>query len=156
MKRIKHILFVGVGVVMISLLTGCGEKQEMTAQEFKNRMEEKGYTVEEIDRSTTDYIYLEVAYTATNEDNFCQVQFYEMTDIEHALYFFSNNKEIWQELEDSSKEAAASGYANYDRYVVTTTNNYYVLSRVGKSVLYINSGRSCEDELSDVVSSLGY
>ena len=98
----KNKSYVVIGIIMSLLLTGCGEKKEITGQTFKTKMEDKGYQVTNIVDNITNYTYLETAYKATEKDTFCEMNFYQTTDTEHAIYLYDNTKKALEELQDTT------------------------------------------------------
>lgn len=151
----KQICFLGIGISFIFLLTGCGEKKELTPEKFKQKISSKNYIVEDI-TNEQNYSYLEKAYSAENQTTSCKIQYYKMKDLDHSLYFFDNNKKILEEEEDDSKKITSKKFANYAKYEMKTSDRYRYIFRVGKTVIYSNNGIDCEKEIKTVVKSLGY
>lgn len=152
----KNKSYVVIGIIMSLLLTGCGEKKEITGQTFKTKMEDKGYQVTNIVDNITNYTYLETAYKATEKDTFCEMNFYQTTDTEHAIYLYDNTKKALEELQDTTKKKTSNNFANYNRYLVTTGTNFYAISRINNTVVIIDSSKSCEKTLKQALKTLGY
>ncbi len=152
MKRLRKIFTV---LFVMFLLTGCGDKKALTADRFKEKLEAKGYTVEDITNGTS-YDYLSKAYSALNKKSFCKIQFYEMTDLDHSIYFFDNNKKIMEEEEDETKKVSSSHFANYAKFEIKTSDRYRYMFRIGKTIVYANNELECEKEIKGAVKKIGY
>lgn len=88
------VVFVGGIVLLFSSVNK--EKDSMTASEFKNLMQEKGFVVSDATSQFSKYDYVEQVYVAAPSDYSYKIEFYELSDVEYATSFYNNNKSIFE------------------------------------------------------------
>ena len=150
MKKIVLLL-----VISLFLITGCGSKTAITAEDFKETLEQdyEIYNLLENDQ----YEYLEGNYTIYfGEELLSRLDFYQLSDLEHAVYFYQENqKTVSDNQSDSVSEKEQSG-DNYKKYTLETADTYYIVEYVDKTALYAEVDLEYKDELNNVLDELGY
>ena len=66
-------------------------EQQITADEFKSSLEDKGYVVMDSTSQMEQYENIKQVYIATDKDYSYRIEFYELTDNEYATSFYNNN-----------------------------------------------------------------
>ena len=139
---------------VIVLSTGCTKKTELSAEKFRNKMEEDGYIVQEVTSQFSQYSYINKVYIAQNKDKTYQIEFYAMSSESNAKSFYENNKAIFEKVSISSHTMVDLG--NYSKYSQTGEGKYSVISRVGKTAIYVNADVAHKDEIKAVLKKLDY
>ena len=157
MKKIKRILIVLTIMLSVVALTGCSKKTAITASEFNTIMGEKGYKISDITNSLSNVKVLNKAYLATDSDYRYQVEFYELKSEEDAKTMFDKNKKNTEALKGNvSTKQLSVNTNNYDKYTVVTNGRYYVVIRVGNTMVYANNDATYEKEVKSIIDLLGY
>lgn len=141
-------------VFVIILSTGCTKKVELSAEEFKSRMEKDGYTVQEATSQFSQYDYIKKVYIAQNKDKTYQIEFYAMSNEESAESFYAHNKSVFENVSSASRTTVNLG--NYSKYSQTGGGMYSVISRIGKTAIYVNANKDYKDEIKSVLDKLDY
>ena len=154
MKKFKRVFGFFMVVFILMLSTGCKNKKEMFIEDFKKKMESNGYYVQEVTNQFSNYNYINKVYIAQSKDKTFQIEFYSMNNDESAISFYEHNKSILESNVTSSKTSV--NVANYMKFSQTSNGKYSVVSRIGKSVLYVNANDKYKTEIKKVLNELGY
>lgn len=152
MKRLKGILSI-ILLTSILLVTGCSNKKSISADEFKQKLEEKQYTI--IDR-TDNFNDGTKVYSATNPNNSHQIVFYEFSNNDTAINFYDQNKSSFEESKGSGYNDSSISLANYSKYTLETSNEYKVISRIDNTLIIFNVNKSEKAAVKKVIEELGY
>ncbi len=132
------------------------DKIAISAYDFQNNMESKGYIINDASEQFEDYNNIKQVYLAIKEDYSYQIEFYEFSDAENAQDFFEYNKSIFESSKGSSSAEKSTALKNYSKYTLSTSGEYKVLSRIDNTVVYINVDAEYKNEINDVLKELGY
>lgn len=159
-KKLLIVLFCFIVVCSICLLTGCStKKNSISSEEFKSKMEEKGYTLIEATDQFPTAEYLKKVYLACDVENQSinyQIEFYEFSDDDNAVKFFNQNKAIFEESKSSSSIETSTSIGNNAKYTLTANSKYKVLSRINNTVIFVDVDSKYKDTVNDVLKELGY
>ena len=143
-----------IGGILFSTLTK--EKDSITVSEFYNRMQEKGYIVQDAKSQFADYDYVKQVYIALNNDNTYQVEFYDLEDASYAVSFYKNNKAIFENSKgNSSAENNVEG-KNHAKYTLSSNGQYMVVSRIDNTVIFVKVEDAYRDMVKSILNELGY
>ena len=148
-----------LGILCLMLLvftTACGKKTAITSSDFKEKMESKGYTVEDATSQFSDYDYVKQVYIALNSDSEYQIEFYELSDNDNASSFFNNNRSTFEQSKSSSSSETSSSVGNTSKYTLTTNDKFKLLSRIDNTVIYLDVSEEYKSEVKDIIKELGY
>ena len=154
MKK-KHIIMSIICLVAVLFLVGCFTKQSITVDEFKSNMEGNGLTLNNIKEEYGVYEEVVDANTAILDDKY-QVEFYTFTDEVSSQGFYETRINEFVPIESTYKEKYNETGSNYNIYSLTTEDVYVYISRVDKTLLYINVNKEYKDEIKDLIEKLGY
>lgn len=154
MKKIKKLLFVLVCFISCFLLTGCGNKDKITIDDFKSVMESKGYVVEDITSSMSEYGYITKTLVAKLDTH--KIEFYVLKDVDSAVTFFNTNKTSFENSKSATATELLSESNNYSKYSLSTNNKYKVVSRIDDTVIFLNVDDTYKNEVIDILDTLGY
>jgi len=153
MKKIKVLMFLITSLVVLTFLTGCTNKTPITGDEFKVSMEENGYTIYETDDFSNIDSILGV-YIAKKNDS--QIEFYQMDSVDYAKDFYENNEGILETMTGSASFNSKINMANYSKCTFLYDDEYYIVSRIEDSVIYVSGTSDDKDEINKILEDLGY
>lgn len=146
MKKVLIILF---GVL---LLTGCGQtKTSLADGEFSSLMSESGYTVYD---DKENFSFAEHAYVVLEKD--LKVVFVEgkrKADIEGIFIDQCNN--VYQKVLEDYDDFKSSG-SNWSTLKIKDSQNYYYVSLVDNTYLYIEGSIEKERKINKIIDLLNY
>lgn len=156
MKKMRKVIVGVLLIIMMVVLVGCGERKARTAENFKTNMVNHGYTVQDETYLFSYAGYVEKAYIAKDSSLKYQIEFYELSDIESAKYFYNYNKEIFETSKTSASMYKSVNVANYEKYTLQTDGKYKVISRIDNTVIYLDVDSQYKNAVDDVLEGLGY
>ena len=155
MKKIfKHLTVFSVLFVMLFIITGCSKKA-ITAEQFKEKMENKGYKIYDVTSQYESQISIKKGYVAS-KDNKYQIEFYELNNKSAATYMYKNNKEIFEDNKGSDSIVTDVNLPSYSKYNSTTNGKYRVLCQVKNTFLYVEVSKKYKEDVKDIEDYLGY
>ncbi len=163
--KIKSLSFVLVLVLCVSVLAGCGEKTAVTTIDFESKLTEKGYNVNVAAPSNTPCI------TSVARKNNYDILFYEFVAdssdtseavsdntvaVEYAQKFFDSIKNEFDNRENSKFMSVKMTMTNSAYYFFSASEKFYIISRVGNTVMVAVVPEEHTDEVKAVFEELGY
>ena len=142
-----------IGVVFINLNK---EKISITASDFKNSMEQKGYAITDANSQFSQYDYVKQVYIASSNDYSFQIEFYELSDENYAMNFYNNNKSKFETSKGNASAETSASLKNYSKYTLSSNGKYMVVSRIDNTVIYVNVNDNYKDTVKDILKELGY
>lgn len=150
MKKIIFILF-----TMLIMLTSCKiNKEPVTAENFKAKMEENGYTVENITSQYPQDTKLKAVLIA--KKNNYQIEFYETSDVDYSVIGFNLNKEKFQKSKGNGTIETSKSIGNSSKYTLKANSKFKVVSRIKNTLIYLDVPASDEDEVKKILKELNY
>ena len=67
-----------------------------------------------------------------------QIEFYDLSNVDYASSFSSNNKSIFEESKSSSAVETSVSRSNDSKYTLVTNCKYKLVSRIKNTVIYVN------------------
>lgn len=148
-KRIS-VLFV-CAISLTILLCSCGKnKTVMSADDFAKTLEGEGYTLLEA-TNQFDEGALKVCWLAMKDD--VQIEFYVCNSEADAKAAYEDNKESAKGSSGSHKEVSLK---NYSEYSSTYDGNYYVISRIDDTFIYVEVPEENKKEVNRILDKIGY
>lgn len=148
-------LIIGITIFkMVSSITQ--DKESITASEFYDKMEDKGYYLQDATNQFSAYDYIKQVYLALESDNKYQIEFYEFSDESYAMSFYENNKSIFESSKANSASNTNVNLKNSSKYTLSSNGSYKSLSRIDNTLIYIDIDSEYEDEVKDILKDLGY
>lgn len=154
MKNFKRVLALLVVLFLTITLTGCGKKA-ITAAEFKSKMEEKGYTVTDFTTTMASSTGAKEALIANNTNTSIIIEFLTFDDesvVKDSVEELYNNAKD----KDGAKSTTEINMGNYNKRTVKIGDDYYVIERVEKTLLYVVATKDTAKEADQIVEDLGY
>lgn len=159
MKKIKLLLIPIICLISLLSFTGCGKnKTAISAKDFTEKLEDKGYIIQE---STTQYSAnneIKESYIALSEDYDYQIEFIILESESDASNMYSHNKRKFEKEKENSNAKAHSevNLANYSKYTLIVNGEYKVLSRIENTLIYIDADSEYKDEIDEVLEDIKY
>lgn len=156
MRKVKCFMMGVLCFVVLFTLTGCGNKTSITSDDFKNKMESNGYTVQDATNQMASYDYIKKVYIAISNDSTYQIEFYELSDSDYATSFFNNNKSIFEDSKSSVSTETSVNLGNHNKYSLTANDKFKVVSRIDNTVVYLDVDENYKSSVKDILDDLGY
>ena len=153
MKK-KGILFGALCLVMLFLVTGCGNKKAITTSDFKSKAEKAGYQTADVYNQYKEFGYVKEATVATKDGY--QVEFYVLDNKSNAAGMFNTNKTTFENTKSGSATESSVELGNYSTYSLTSSDSYMYLSRVDNTLIYVKVPESAKDNVKSLIKELGY
>ncbi|OHW61654.1 hypothetical protein EUAN_19740 [Andreesenia angusta] len=153
MKK-KLIMLLSVFAIMMFALAGCGEKTALTSDQFKSKMEEKGYEVQDATSQFEGSEGVKKVYIALKDSY--QIEFYEMETIEQAAQAYNGNKANFEAQKGSSATETDVSGKNSAKYTLNSDGRYRAISTIENTFVYLDVESGVKDEVNGVLDELGY
>lgn len=132
------------------------EKISITASDFKNSMEQKGYIITDANSQFSQYDYVKQVYVASSADYSFQIEFYELSDENYAIDFYNNNTSRFERYTGNASSKTSVSWKNYSKYTLSSNGKYMVVSRINNTAIYIDVDDKYKDTVKDILNELGY
>jgi uncharacterized RDD family membrane protein YckC len=163
-KKPRVIIRLAVALAIIILLVllvhaqiGLGSRTPLCAEEFSSRMEEAGYTVEDITYRFTENHHETIEVVLTAESEFFNMEFAVFSTEASARQMFAANE---SHLEAASRGMMTSSnwvsISNFSRLAKTFDGRYIVLSRIENTMVIANTSSRNRGAMDDLLRTLGY
>jgi hypothetical protein len=149
----KKILLLLMGVMLLLLTTSCGNKKAVSAEEFKNKMTQKGYKISDISAQYAGK-GAKAVLLAIKDDY--QIEFFVTDSNDYAVGSYNLNKEKIEKTKGNNMVETQKNMGNVSKYTLKSNSTYKVVSRVGETFIYINAPGAKADEINEVLKELGY
>lgn len=156
MKRVKTLIISVLCVSLVLLLTGCGTKEPITADDFKTKMEDKGYVVIDPMHITEYTPEIERVYTAQNKNNSYEIIYYQIDSDDNAKKIYNGIKNDYEKLKTGAVLETNVDLKNNNKYTLQNDGQYKVVSRIDNTIIYLDVADSHKNEVKDILKYLGY
>lgn len=154
MKRGK--IFLGVVLCfMVLLLTGCGNKKAITADDFSTIAEKYDCTIIDVMNQYSSYGVVDNALVARNSDGW-QVEFYVLDSENSAASMFNTNQTTFENSKSGTTTESSSNMGNYSTYTLNSGGTYMHLCRVDNTLLFVKVDDTYKDTVEKLIKELGY
>lgn len=153
--NLKKLIMATSCLVLLFIITGCGNKTAITTTDFKSKMSNKGYANTDVISQYTDYVYIKEATVAQSTEGW-QIEFYVLNDETNAQGMFNENKITFEGLKGNSSTESSTSLGNYSSYSLTSGGYYMHLCRVDNTLLFVKVPDTFKDTLKDLIKDLGY
>lgn len=156
MKKLKNLFILIISIFSIISITGCQNKNAITTDTFKTKIEDLGYVLQDVKSQFSEYDYIKEAYIAADSNYNYQIEFYILEDEENAKNFYENNKTIFENSKTRNSAYTSVDVKNYAKYTLATNNEYKVVSRIDNTVIFTDSDSKYKDDINKILKKLGY
>ncbi len=156
MKKIRGVLIISL-FMSIFLLTGCFNKKPISADQFKNTMEKKGFVISDATNQFSTYSFVKKVYVASEKEYKYQIEFFEFASDTNAQASYDSNKTNFESFKGSvSKENIKIEGKDYSKYQNISNGKYMLTIRAKNIVLFVNASDKYSNEIKSVIKNLGY
>lgn len=132
-------------------------KKAITTEEFKIKMEARGYDVQDKSSLFSQYNYVKEVYFAISNENEYQIQFYQFSDKNHAKNFFNKNESIFRHYKSFNYNLESIvNFSNYTVYALNSNGLYRLVSRIDNTAIYLVVDSKYSAEANQALYELGY
>lgn len=139
-------------LLMAVSLCGCG-KTAISCDAFRTNMKSLGYSVIEVSDTLDKELFRDGA-VGSAEDEDPLVHFYELSDDDLARSFFASVKDdyVSEAGPGSTTSVSSSSYEYYSH----KTGEFFLIARVGNTVMFGGSSLEKADALKEIFDTMGY
>ena len=116
-------------------------------------MEKAGYAIidasEQLDRDVAESV------TVARKDGY-QIEFFLLTSEENAVTSFESNVSRLEKKQGGSKVTTSTSASNHNTYTLSVNDRFYKVSRIGRTMIYLNVPQEQKAAVSDILESMGY
>ena len=152
----KRILVVCSIVMLLFVLTGCGDKTAISADTFRSKMEAHDFYVSDASLQFSVYDFVENVTVAGDPSGNYQLEFYTFTTDGDAIESFQTNKSDFEQKKGSTSTEKSKNGKNFESYSLTSNGRCMYVSRVDNTMLYLDIPDSYKKEVKKIVKELGY
>lgn len=117
-------------------------------------MTHAGYQIvdatEQFDKDLVDSVSLAV------KDDKYQIEFFDFKSENDAIYSYNLNEKKFEDRKEAVSSYSSVKMGNHASYKLTTGGQYLVVSRIGDTLIYIDTTTDYKDEINDILKELGY
>ena len=150
----KKFILIIISVLCIFCLTGCGKKK-VSVEEFLSVTGKYGYIPSDV-TSEAQKSNPKIVQSISLNNNTIEIEFHVLEDMNSALNKYTI---IQRNVESYRMEGylfSTDATTNYESYALNTKDNYYYVSRVDETLLYIKGDYKDKDEIVNFVEEIGY
>ena len=157
MKSKKRI-FLGIVLSFIVLftLTGCFKKTPITAEEFISKAEAYGLKAED---KTEQYAAEEkriVKYVMASNEKGWNVEFFELATVDDCRSLYDSGQQEMEEAKAAVSSSSTVNGSNNQKYSQTSNGYFYVISRIDKTLVYIETKAANKDDVKAFLKTINY
>ncbi len=155
MNKYKKLISV-ILLILIALTFGaCGqERVPQSVEGFQSLMTEAGYELYDATLTTDTGSKANSVLLALDENY--TIEYYNFIDDATAEYSFNSNKEIFENENTTKVMVKELSFNDYDYYSYSSTDNFYMVSRINNTMLYCVADKEYREDIVEVAEMLGY
>jgi len=149
---------IGVIVMVILISSIAKPKESISAEEFKNFMEEKDYVVSDATEQFANYDFVKKVYIAQDLDDDYQIEFYELEDESDAEDFYVTNSTNFDKYKENANVKVSSNVSgpNYHIYKLGTADSYKSVIIIDETGVFVDIDDDDAEEVKEVLKELKY
>lgn len=156
MKRDGKKIAAGFVIMLMTvILIGCSKAEPVTAEEFAEVMENRGFTVSDCTEQFEDENFIKKVLVAVSPTGDYQVKFLTLEGEEAAKDIYEETCEIlstgWEQT--SIHESSGSQKQNYE---IIGTDGFGCMTRIGATCFYAVVDEDFKKQVEEIKNELGY
>ncbi len=153
----KIILGVILCLTVLLTMTGCFNKKEVTAEEFSDKASEYGLKVEDQSEDYKEDDEQRITKAVMGySDNDWQVEYYELASEDYSRQLYNLARTDIEEARSSGSSNTTINIGNHQKYSQTGDGKYFVVSRIGKTVVYVETSDSNKKDVNAFLKTIKY
>lgn len=153
--RIKKYFISILAITLLFTLTGCFSKEKINSKKFIDISKKEKLTIYEVTTQFKSYDNVKKVYAASNLRGW-GITFFEFKNSDSAENIFNKKVEEFKKNKSKNDEDDKSGIRNYSIYELTTSNNYYYISRVDNTLLIVDADSTHKKEINSFIEKIKY
>ena len=156
MIKKQKLLILFLSFLLIICLVGCSTKRTaLTNDEFKIRAVDYGYTVVD---NTNNYSNSSAEIIGTSQLllNDIEIQFYELSNDDVAKNMFNISRTSFEASKEATNSEYSASVGNYQEYQVTTESRFMRVTRIGNTIMRVNTKVTNEELTIEVFEKMNY
>ena len=154
--KTKSLLAILIGVLLIVALTGCFSKQALTSDEFSSKMQGLGFSIVDASAQYSQFDHINKVLLAVDPTTSFQIEFYDINSDSNALGVYNTNFSTMENSRGSSSSYSTVSMGNYNRATQESNGEYWVLSRVSSTFVYVHSDVANKASINSALDTIGY
>jgi len=154
--KIKRLLLSFICLISLFIVTGCGTKTAISAEDFKVAMDVKDFRLIDVTDQLGDTGIVKQCYVAMSPDSTYQIEFYEFNDSKGGSDFYAEKLSNFETNKESNQSIKTVKIFNQSKTTVTGSNEYKVVSCIGNTAIYVDADIKYKDEIATIIDELGY
>ena len=118
-------------------------------------MTEKKFVIKDSKSQYLSHNEIIRSYVAAPSDLSYQIEFLELDSDSSAKNMFASNQRIFQDTSSTKVETNVS-ISNYSKYTLEVNGKYKVISRIDKTLVYVDADIKYKDDVNKLLDELGY
>ena len=140
--------------LLLLCLPACSDKAPATADQFQKKLEAQEFQIVDVTGQYAQFAHILKALGT--EKGSLHIEFLEINSNDNAAAMFQGNRARVEKFKASGAVESSVSAANYQKYSLTTSETFYVVSRIEKTLIYAYSAKADKDALQDILTSLDY
>ena len=156
MRKVIMFLVVAITTIMLLVVISLSiKKKPISADEFKKKLVSKGFEIEDVTKEYQYDVY-DSALKATSEN--INIEHYVLVSENMAIYQYDEKVDGLENIKEKSTLINFSSVRgrNHDIYKLFTREGYFMLVRVGNTILYSAGPYIYKDYAIEVFKDFGY
>ena len=151
----KKVFLIIISVLCIFCLTGCGKKK-VSVEEFLSVTGKYGYIPSDVTSEAQKGNPKIVQSISLVSNNGIEIQFHVLEDMNSTLNKYTVTQRNVESYRIEGYLFSTDATTNYESYALNTKDNYYYVSRVDETLLYIKGNYKDKDEIVKFIEEIGY
>ena len=162
MKSIKsHILLIFLASIMILSLVSCSmNKTPIDTDAFIEAAKTYGLTPVDITEQYKSSGYVNKGTIAAKSEDgvniLYQIEFYEIDTVDNAESMFAQNKQSFENDQDSANSYSSVNVGNHEHYNITIDGRYKSVRRIENTLIFLNVDVQYKDSVNEFLDTIGY
>jgi len=142
-------------IVLLAVLTSCTPKTPVTADFFEEKAQALGYTPQDITDQSEPPPF-KITTMLLIESGTSHFEFLEVGDNNDATYAFYFGKAGIESRKEIVTLESSVIMGVYQKYTLNTPENYYLIERVGTTLVYAACDQADAQKVTELLDAIGY
>ena len=135
-------------------LSACSSKTPVSSENFSKDLQAQGFEIVDLSAKYAQFAHILKAFGT--EKGTLHIEFYEIDSNDNASAMFQGNRARVEKFKSSGAVESSVSAAHYQKYSLTTSETFYTVSRVEKTLVYAYSAKDDKGALQDILTKIDY
>jgi len=140
--------------LLVTMMSGCGKVDPVTATDFQTAMKGMGYNVSDTTSNYAEYDFVQKCVDL--EDSDLHVKFCETTTRDDAIGLYNAGKNAVESNKMSGSIETNVENNSYCRYKLKSGGTYYLVEQAGNTVINAYCSTANAQKLDDIIKAINY